>query len=315
MERDLRAIVGDDAVLTDTGWYLTDMTGLPGKADAVVLPSSADEVARVVAWCYEHDVPITPRGGGTGAAGGAVPLDGGIVLALDRMARVRGLRQFQYYPRTTNAAEFHESCRYHGLAAQVASGPAADRGHANVFRRRRFSLIDDGNRAINDRTRSAPPGVHPMAGLSRPREQDLIIRRESPGAFTIGVSAGAPQILCPSLEEALARAGRFAIKQHAELWYSAAGHICAPVNLLRRIWNEYVEMPGLRLTNPQAQRLWALDAETCSAVLESLVELKFLRRGPEGRYFRLTDGNPGGLLMAKADVPDRAPSRALLTGR
>ena len=36
-------------------------------------PASAEEVAAVVAWCYEHDVPIVPRGGGTGLAGGAVP--------------------------------------------------------------------------------------------------------------------------------------------------------------------------------------------------------------------------------------------------
>ena len=89
MERELRAIVGDEAVLSETGPYSTDLTGLPGKADAVVLPASADEVARVVAWCYEHDVPITPRGGGTGVAGGAVPLEGGIILAFDRLARVR----------------------------------------------------------------------------------------------------------------------------------------------------------------------------------------------------------------------------------
>ncbi len=89
MERELRAIVGEEAVLSAGGHYLTDFTGLPGKADAVVLPSSADEVARIVAWCYEHDVPITPRGGGTGAAGGAVPLDGGVLLALDRLDRVR----------------------------------------------------------------------------------------------------------------------------------------------------------------------------------------------------------------------------------
>ncbi len=81
MERELRAIVGDEAVLADAGWYLTDITGLPGKADAVVLPTSADEVARVLAWCYEHDVPVTPRGGGTGVAGGAVPLEGGIEAA------------------------------------------------------------------------------------------------------------------------------------------------------------------------------------------------------------------------------------------
>jgi len=128
------------------------------------------------------------------------------------------------------------------------------------------------------------------------------------------MSAGARQILCPSLEEALARAGRFALSQHVDLWYSADGRSFAPVDLLRRIWNEFLEMPGLRLTSQQAQRLWALDADTCGAVLENLVELKFLRRGPEGRYFRLTDGNPGGLLMAKADVADRTPHRAARTG-
>jgi FAD/FMN-containing dehydrogenase len=54
-----------------------------------VLPSTTAEVARVLAWCYDHDIPVVPRGGGTGFAGGAVPLDGGVVLALERLARVR----------------------------------------------------------------------------------------------------------------------------------------------------------------------------------------------------------------------------------
>src|SRR5207253_1961597 len=43
----------------------------------------------VLAWCYEHEVPLVPRGGGTGLAGGAVPVDGGVVLALERVDRVR----------------------------------------------------------------------------------------------------------------------------------------------------------------------------------------------------------------------------------
>jgi glycolate oxidase subunit GlcD len=55
----------------------------------VVFPAGADEVAQVLAWCYEHDVPLTARGGGTGFAGGAVPLEGGVVLSLDRLDRVR----------------------------------------------------------------------------------------------------------------------------------------------------------------------------------------------------------------------------------
>src|SRR3954463_12886144 len=65
--------------------------GLRGRADAVVLPGSAEEVAAVVAWCYEHDLAVVPRGGGTGYAGGAVPVDGGVVLSLERLDRIRSL--------------------------------------------------------------------------------------------------------------------------------------------------------------------------------------------------------------------------------
>ena len=60
-----------------------------GRADAVALPRSATEAAEIVSWCYAHDVPVVPRGGGTGYAAGAVPLDGGVVVALERLARVR----------------------------------------------------------------------------------------------------------------------------------------------------------------------------------------------------------------------------------
>jgi glycolate oxidase subunit GlcD len=67
----------------------TETRGIEGRADAVVFPGSAEDVARVLEWCYEHDAPLTPRGGGTGFAGGAVPVEGGVVLALDRMDRVR----------------------------------------------------------------------------------------------------------------------------------------------------------------------------------------------------------------------------------
>jgi glycolate oxidase subunit GlcD len=65
--------------------------GLQGRADAVVLPGSAEEVAAVVGWCYEHDIPVVPRGGGTGLVGGAVPLEGGVVCSLERLRSVREL--------------------------------------------------------------------------------------------------------------------------------------------------------------------------------------------------------------------------------
>ena len=91
VERDLRAAVSAE-IAAPSSAYLTDQTearGIAGRADAVALPRSAEEVAGVVAWCYSHGVPIVPRGGGTGYAGGAVPLDGGVVISLERLDRVR----------------------------------------------------------------------------------------------------------------------------------------------------------------------------------------------------------------------------------
>ncbi len=65
--------------------------GLRGRADTVVRPGTAQEVAAVVGWCYEHDVPVVPRGGGTGLVGGAVPSEGGVVCSLERLRGVREL--------------------------------------------------------------------------------------------------------------------------------------------------------------------------------------------------------------------------------
>jgi glycolate oxidase subunit GlcD len=91
--RDLASALPPGSVLVEgTDAYSRDETegrGIRGRADAVALPSSVDEVAATVAWCYEHEVPVVPRGGGTGFAGGAVPLDGGIVVSLERLTRVR----------------------------------------------------------------------------------------------------------------------------------------------------------------------------------------------------------------------------------
>jgi glycolate oxidase subunit GlcD len=93
LERDLGSLLPPESIVVEgAAAYLGDETegrGLHGRADAVVLPSTVEEVARTLAWCYEHEVPLVPRGGGTGYAGGAVPLDGGVVLGLERLARVR----------------------------------------------------------------------------------------------------------------------------------------------------------------------------------------------------------------------------------
>jgi hypothetical protein len=60
-----------------------------------------------------------------------------------------------------------------------------------------------------------------------------------------------------------------------------------PEEILRRVQCEFLEMPGLRLTEPQVCRLWDLDAPTCSALLAALVDAKFLFRTRDGAFMRV----------------------------
>ncbi|HJZ75701.1 MAG TPA: hypothetical protein VKE51_28400 [Vicinamibacterales bacterium] len=53
---------------------------------------------------------------------------------------------------------------------------------------------------------------------------------------------------------------------------------------LRRIQSEFFEMPGLRLTKPQARRLWSLDPQFCDSLLDTLVSTHVLEKGPQGVY-------------------------------
>ena len=61
--------------------------------------------------------------------------------------------------------------------------------------------------------------------------------------------------------------------------------------VLQRIQGEFGELPGLRLTAPQAQRLWGLDRDVCDALLGALVDAKFLSQTRDGAFVRL-DGAP-----------------------
>ena len=60
--------------------------------------------------------------------------------------------------------------------------------------------------------------------------------------------------------------------------------------MLSRVCGEYLEMPGLQLTRTQAQRLWGLDEETCTQLLDFLVEIKFLVCSRPDSYARLAEG-------------------------
>ena len=92
LSADLGRIVGPDQVDVRPAAlvpYRTDATfGFTGLPTAVVRPGSTDEVSRVLAWASRHSVPVVPRGAGSSLAAGAVPVQGGIVLALTRMNRI-----------------------------------------------------------------------------------------------------------------------------------------------------------------------------------------------------------------------------------
>ena len=63
-------------------------------------------------------------------------------------------------------------------------------------------------------------------------------------------------------------------------------------DVVRRVKGEFLEMPGLRLTEPQARRLWGLDAASCGALLKALIEAKFLFRTRDGAFMRVEYATP-----------------------
>src|SRR5512141_337897 len=89
---ELRQIVGDSGLITradELRTYecdgLTNFRVMPG---AVVLPGSRELVQPIVQACNRHKVAFVARGSGTGLSGGALPVEGGIVISLARLTRI-----------------------------------------------------------------------------------------------------------------------------------------------------------------------------------------------------------------------------------
>ena len=125
--------------------YGFDASGLEGVPSAVVWPKNTEEVVRVMRYASQNEIPVTPRGAGTGMTGGSIPLKGSIVLSFEKMNRLLALdtenlnvlvepgmingrlqRELEYlgffYPPDPASMNF---CTIGGNVAENAGGPRA----------------------------------------------------------------------------------------------------------------------------------------------------------------------------------------------
>lgn len=95
------AIVGEPFIILDDeskALYSKDYTeDLFYEPEVVLKPRTAQEISAILAICNEHNIPLTPRGAGTGLSGGALPLFGGVVLSMERFNHILEIdeRNFQ----------------------------------------------------------------------------------------------------------------------------------------------------------------------------------------------------------------------------
>ena len=95
MIENLKMIVGKENVI-EKGPELADFShdetatsvAITHMPDVVIKPGNSKEVAEILKLAHANVIPITPRGAGTGLSGGAVPVNGGIVLSLERLDKI-----------------------------------------------------------------------------------------------------------------------------------------------------------------------------------------------------------------------------------
>ena len=96
----LAEIVGAENLIVDPERvepYGQDAVKEKFPPEAVVFPAAAEEVSRILRLANERRFPVTARGGGVGYTGGAVPVEGGIVVGTDRMNRIREINADDLY--------------------------------------------------------------------------------------------------------------------------------------------------------------------------------------------------------------------------
>jgi glycolate oxidase len=89
--KELRSILGMDWVLDspeDLATYSYDAFLPEFRPDAIVVPSSTEEVCGVMRLANRERIPVTPRGAGTNICGGSVAKQGGLIMAFHRMNKI-----------------------------------------------------------------------------------------------------------------------------------------------------------------------------------------------------------------------------------
>ena len=125
----LRLIVGEEHVIVDPEKvepYGADAVKEKFPPEAVVFPESTAQIVEILKLANEYLFPVTARGGGVGYTGGAVPVDGGIVIGTDRMNKIIEINGDDLYaicePGITTF-ELQQAVEKHGL--MFAPDPAS----------------------------------------------------------------------------------------------------------------------------------------------------------------------------------------------
>ena len=131
LARRLRDILGEGALRLDDidreRWGRDETEDLLFPPDAVALPESTEQVSAVLRLAHAEGIPVTPRGGGTGLSGGALPVRGGWVLSVERMRRVLDLDRddlTMLVEAGVTTAEIHRTAEEAGLLYPPDPGSA-----------------------------------------------------------------------------------------------------------------------------------------------------------------------------------------------
>ena len=99
--KEFASIIGDEFTFTDQAMleenskdYTEDLRFYP---EVVLRPANAEEISQILKICNRDNIAVTPRGAGTGLSGGALPVFGGVVIAMNRLNKIINIdeRNFQ----------------------------------------------------------------------------------------------------------------------------------------------------------------------------------------------------------------------------